>query len=95
MQRDAGPLNFPTSAREKGLVLVPAAKLSACSVPSSAELLRIAFNGAAEEWADLHQKCEDHGFAMAFVRTLAEAPIEHREQVEQWLEVLRDMHPDL
>lgn len=56
------------------------------------DLLKIAFEGGAEEWATLHLCCEDRAFAGAFLALLREAPA---RQAWPWIEVIQEMHPIL
>ncbi len=63
------------------------------SPKSWGELRRIAFEGSAEEWASLHAKCERLEFAKAFLKLLTKGPERKDGRADQWIALLKEMHP--
>jgi hypothetical protein len=59
------------------------------------ELRQMAFTTDDEVLGDLHQRCEDRGFAEVFIRALQDVSSRDCHRAAHWIEAIREMHPDL
>jgi hypothetical protein len=63
--------------------------------PSANELLRLALNDTGDNWMELHSLCGIRANAELFLRAIQSSSADTKGQLLQWLEAIRDLHPDL